>query len=430
MKKFWLVLILLYTATSFALVHPFKYDLHYNHIKGEQPHLIVFMHGYGGDYKLAERIKAQANLKSHVVSFNFPDHQIIHTSKNPHLTTFGSIQEILPVIFVLKNCIIDQKYEQIDLYGLSAGGGALINLLVVLNTKKHDIELQKLGITPEEKQKICNVIQKGTILLDAPLKSMDEVIACKGPSLDFEIVAKQYRQNQFVPIDALTLLEGLSYNIVVYFEVPDEMLSNRDDDLYIERLKKFNSNGSTTVIRGTSGGHGLYHPALWDQYLKTKNSGSYHMDYTVERQGSKKIIGIAVKTSNNPEHAAKDIPQLSEKFKQEHVKEKIPNKVSDTVYVVYTDYEGDHTKPYQCIIGCEVSSLVAVPPGMVGKTIPGAEYAVFTQKGPHIPTLMNAWQQIWRSALNRAYTADFEEYRPDFYKQPNGEYKIYISLKK
>ncbi len=39
------------------------------------------------------------------------------------------------------------------------------------------------------------------------------------------------------PIDALEGLENLSLHIVVYFQNPDEVLSNRDDEVFIERLK-------------------------------------------------------------------------------------------------------------------------------------------------------------------------------------------------
>jgi predicted transcriptional regulator YdeE len=44
-------------------------------------------------------------------------------------------------------------------------------------------------------------------------------------------------------------------------------------------------------------------------------------------------------------------------------------------------YEGDYTKPYSWILGCEVSSLDEIPEGLVGKVIPESKYAVFTTQG-------------------------------------------------
>jgi len=96
-----------------------------------------------------------------------------------------------------------------------------------------------------------------------PLKSIDELIDFRGPSLEFQIYAGRYRKNGFRPIDSLENLENLSLHISLYFEQPDEILSNRDDALFIERLKKYNSKGTTHVIIGTTGGHNAIHSPLW-----------------------------------------------------------------------------------------------------------------------------------------------------------------------
>jgi predicted transcriptional regulator YdeE len=110
------------------------------------------------------------------------------------------------------------------------------------------------------------------------------------------------------------------------------------------------------------------------------------------------------------------------------VLEKIPNKLNNTVFAVYTDYEGDYTMPYTYILGCEVSTLDVIPEGMTGKAIPEAKYAVFTSEGPYPQSLGAAWQAIWKTPLKRAYTDDFEVYPPDFNPQTNPAVKIYIAL--
>ena len=105
----------------------------------------------------------------------------------------------------------------------------------------------------------------------------------------------------------------------------------------------------------------------------------------------------------------------------------IPNKIDDDILGIYMDYEGDYTKPYNFVIGCRVSSFDDIPAGMVAKTIPASKYAIFTTRGKHPESLMNAWNVIWTSNLARSYTADFEVYGKRFY-QESPEVDVYISV--
>jgi len=81
------------------------------------------------------------------------------------------------------------------------------------------------------------------------------------------------------------------------------------------------------------------------------------------------VIGIPVRTTNEGGQSGKDIRVLWEKFRSEGVAEKIPHKMDNTLYSVYTDYEGDYDKPYTTILGCKVENLEEVPEGMVGKVM-------------------------------------------------------------
>lgn len=99
-----------------------------------------------------------------------------------------------------------------------------------------------------------------------------------------------------------------------------------------------------------------------------------------------------------------------------------------SVLALYTDYAGDYTQDYSWILGCVVSSLDDVPEGLIGKVIPEANYAVFTTKGEFPQGLIAAWQAVWKTDLPRAYTSDFEFYRPEFDPQKNPEVKVYIAL--
>lgn len=124
-----------------------------------------------------------------------------------------------------------------------------------------------------------------------------------------------------------------------------------------------------------------------------------------------KVIGISVRTTNQDHQAAKDIPLLWERFINENLLTAIPNKMDNTIYCIYTDYEKDHTAPYTTILGCKVNSLEVIPSGMTGKSFDGGAYVNLSAKGDLMDGLVgNKWFEIWEMDLNRAFTADFEVY--------------------
>lgn len=141
------------------------------------------------------------------------------------------------------------------------------------------------------------------------------------------------------------------------------------------------------------------------------------------------IIGIAVRTSNNNGDSARDIPALWSKFMGEGIAQQIPNKVDETIYCLYTDYEKDHTLPYTTILGCQVSTSENVPEGMVAKTIELNNHQIFTAKGSiNEGMVFNEWLKIWNSDLDRAYTTDFEVYGERAAEVNNAEVDIFIAL--
>jgi predicted transcriptional regulator YdeE len=121
------------------------------------------------------------------------------------------------------------------------------------------------------------------------------------------------------------------------------------------------------------------------------------------------IIGISVRTTNENEQGGKDIAGLWGRFLSEGLLNAIPGKVDGTIYSLYTDYEGDHTKPYTAILGCKVKSLETIPDGMVGRTFEGGDYVKITAKGGLTKGLIvSEWIKIWALDLDRAFSADFE----------------------
>jgi predicted transcriptional regulator YdeE len=146
-----------------------------------------------------------------------------------------------------------------------------------------------------------------------------------------------------------------------------------------------------------------------------------------EKIAKKHILGIALRTSNEKGRAEKEIPAHWNRFFADGIADKIPNKLNNTIFSLYTDYEGDFTKPYSCIIGYEVPDLNNVPEGLTGKVIPEAEYAFFPATGKFPESVVATWQKVWTSPIKRAYTIDFEVYPFDA-SQISPEIKIYISL--
>lgn len=141
------------------------------------------------------------------------------------------------------------------------------------------------------------------------------------------------------------------------------------------------------------------------------------------------VIGIAVRTTNENNQAANDIPVLWHKFMSENVLAQIPNKIDETIYCIYTDYEKDHTKPYTTILGCKVANLDSIPEGMVGKTFEDGNYQKYTAKGNLMEGLIfNEWLKIWNLAIPRAYSADFEVYGEKAQNPTDAEVDIYIAI--
>lgn len=123
------------------------------------------------------------------------------------------------------------------------------------------------------------------------------------------------------------------------------------------------------------------------------------------------IIGLAVRTTNENGQAVKDIPVLWGKFLGENKIADIPGIVENNIHCVYTDYEGDHTKPYTVLLGMKVSSLENIPEGMTGMSFAGGNYSKHSYAGDLTTGLVtNAWHEIWKTSTDRAFTADFEVY--------------------
>lgn len=150
---------------------------------------------------------------------------------------------------------------------------------------------------------------------------------------------------------------------------------------------------------------------------------------TSSKRASFHVIGISIRTTNENNQAMSDIPPLWGRFMGEGIANKIPNKISDEIICIYTEYESDHTKPYSVILGCKVKDLGEVPDGMKAITVEGGEFASFVAQGDLSKGAVGeAWHRIWQAGLERKYTADYEVYGAKAQNPENAEVDIYVAI--
>lgn len=153
-----------------------------------------------------------------------------------------------------------------------------------------------------------------------------------------------------------------------------------------------------------------------------------NMNYEVVRIEEKTVVGIMVRTTNNNGQAMSDIGKVWGEFMQGDAYVSIANKLNAKSIGLYTDYEGDFTKPYNFLACCEVSKVQEVPENMVMKTIPAGTYARFVINGHVQKAVGEFWSNLWKMKLDRKYTSDFEEYQNNSGDMENQEIHIYIAV--
>ncbi|MFI5155730.1 MAG: GyrI-like domain-containing protein [Chitinophagales bacterium] len=141
-----------------------------------------------------------------------------------------------------------------------------------------------------------------------------------------------------------------------------------------------------------------------------------------------RIIGLAVRTTNQGAKSQEDISGLWQRFMREDIISKIPDKENDQIYCLYTDYENEANGHYTTIIGCKVKSLEKTPEFCIGKTIPASTYQLIVSKGKLPEAVVDTWKRIWLSGMKRKFQTDFDLYGEKS-KDPNrAEVETYLSV--
>ncbi len=142
------------------------------------------------------------------------------------------------------------------------------------------------------------------------------------------------------------------------------------------------------------------------------------------------VLGISVKTTNKNGQSAKDIGELWQRFMIEKIIDKVPDRLDDNIYCLYTDYQGDYTEPYTVILGCKVNSHASAIEGMTLKKVNGGVFTKFTAKGNLSEGVVyNEWAKIWNISSARVYDTDFEVYGKNAMNPENAEVDIFVAFK-
>lgn len=137
------------------------------------------------------------------------------------------------------------------------------------------------------------------------------------------------------------------------------------------------------------------------------------------------VVGISIVTDSTK--ATADINGLWERFFKESVGQYVPDKVNDNIYAVYSDYEGDHEKPYRITIGYRVSGCVT-PDHMTRICVIDQQYAILSAAGEQPKALIETWEAVWSGDLPRSFKTDFELYGPRFFEDGINEVLIHIGI--
>ncbi|MGB8467961.1 MAG: hypothetical protein WCE21_03065 [Candidatus Babeliales bacterium] len=242
----------------------FGYQLRLEYIQmkdsARSAHTTLYFHGWGDTKNSARLIKKYRSIiKENLVTFNFSDARPILGKLGQ--SSFGQLPDVFPALYALNYTIDTLGLESIDLFGVSRGCAVIVNLLALLNDNHlfaaHTKQLTAIGIGHKERQKLLAAIQRGTIILDTPLRSMALTPFPQWIAQTFT----RYDNRLWQPENTVTLLKGLQVTTIVHFQHRDFIVSNKQEADFFYALAQLNPQ-TTYLVMGNDGGHAHSHRAL------------------------------------------------------------------------------------------------------------------------------------------------------------------------
>lgn len=152
------------------------------------------------------------------------------------------------------------------------------------------------------------------------------------------------------------------------------------------------------------------------------------MNYEIVELKEKTVVGIGTRTKNSDPDMGKQIGGLWQDFFMKGIFQSIQGKVNEKSIGLYTNYENDVHGEYDVLVGCETTGNPVLTEEAKTYKIPAGKYGKFIVHGDMQKAVGEFWMKLWEMDLDRAYTADFEEYQPGG-DMENAEIHMYISLK-
>lgn len=143
------------------------------------------------------------------------------------------------------------------------------------------------------------------------------------------------------------------------------------------------------------------------------------------------VVGISVRTTNQDYRSQADIARLWEAFFLNGIIQSLPDKVSNDIYCIYTDYESDYTGEYTTVIGYRVPDAKNIPTNLslTIKEIPQSKYNKYISEGELPYAVGKTWAHIWQSDIDRRYSADFDVYGEEAKDPKNARITTFLSIK-
>ncbi|PCJ97786.1 MAG: hypothetical protein COA45_08850 [Zetaproteobacteria bacterium] len=151
----------------------------------------------------------------------------------------------------------------------------------------------------------------------------------------------------------------------------------------------------------------------------------YEVKAGLEKIDGFSVVGLSVVISNN-ETASEEINLLWESFFKESIGQDVKNRVDDVIYAVYSDYEGDHTKPYRLTVGYKIEGVPQMKDHLHHVEVQSADYAMMGAQGEQPKALIETWEAVWSSDLDRRFKTDFEVYGKRFFEE--GVHEILVCI--
>ncbi|HAA11152.1 MAG TPA: hypothetical protein DCE41_05385 [Cytophagales bacterium] len=152
----------------------------------------------------------------------------------------------------------------------------------------------------------------------------------------------------------------------------------------------------------------------------------FFMDHTFISQDSFTVVGYSTRIDPAAPHT---VDAHWERFRAENPIEQIEHRINDDIWAVYFNYEGDHTQPYDLLIGYRVEQSLPATKNLSIVTVPANYYAMFFAQGKLPDAIQETWLTIHTSGLDRIFQVDFEVYGRFAQDPSDAEVPVYISVK-